>query len=196
MHIRRLACCLLGVWFGVSFFMWFVATHNLKSVDSLLAKPAPTAQEQINKLGRDAARSFVRYHAAELNRFYFQSWERIQIGLGILLLLVLFFGTLGDRGVLLLCLLMIAAVLVERFVLTPEMTQLGRAIDFLGPDEPSAERTSFWMRHWAYSGVEFVKLALGAILTGKLLMRHRRHSSHALQEVDMIDEADNGHVDR
>jgi hypothetical protein len=194
MHFRRLAAFLLGIWLGGSVFMDMVATQNFHSVDRLLAAPSPQVQERIQALGGpDAARAFLRYQVAEQNRSYFETWERIQIGLGVALLFVLLFGSVPDKLLLLLTLLMLAIVLVMRFFLTPEITQLGRAIDFVAPGTPSGDRTRFWTFHGAYSASELVKLGLGIVLV--VLMVRRRKRSHSA-EIDTVDKSDHSHINR
>jgi hypothetical protein len=178
MHFRRFAALLLGVWLGGSVFMDLVATQNFRSVDRLLAAPSPKAAEQIQELGgRDAARAFLRYHVSEQNRWYFETWERVQLGLGLALLLVLLFGTTPDKLMLVLALLMLAIIIVMHFFLTPTITALGRAIDFIPPGTPSLERSRFWTFHGAYSGSELLKLGIGIALAVRLLRRRQRSSS-------------------
>jgi hypothetical protein len=50
---------------------------------------------------------------------------------------------------------MLASVAAQHFFLTPEITELGR-------HEPVTAH--FWMLHGIYSGIEILKLALGAVL--------------------------------
>jgi hypothetical protein len=82
--------------------------------------------------GHDLARAFLRYQASELNRSYFDNWGA-QIVLGAVLFLVLLFGSPPNRLMLLLTMLMLALVLLMHFYLTPEITRLGRVIDFVAP---------------------------------------------------------------
>jgi hypothetical protein len=173
MHFRRFACFLLGAWLACGLFMATVATQNFRSVDRLLAKPAAPAAEQLNKLGPDA-RNLLRYQVSEQNRWYFETWEIVQVVFGILLLLVLLFGSNETNFTLLLSLLMLLIVLVQRFALTPQIVTLGRIIDFVPIDQPSAERSRFWLLHSTYSGVEVLKWALGFLLTARLLFRRRK----------------------
>ena len=174
--------------------MDMVATQNFHSVDRLLAAPSPQAEERIQKMGgREAARVFLRYQVAEQNRWYFETWECVQIGLGLALFFVLLFGSLPDKLFLLLTLLMLAIVLVMRFFLTPEITQLGRVIDFVAPGVSAADRTRFWTFHGAYSASELVKIGLGLVLM-VLLVRRRRRSHPA--EIDVVDKSDHSHVNR
>ena len=64
---------------------------------------------------------------------------------------------------------MYALLLLERFYLTPEIVRLGRLIDFIPHAAKSIERDVFWRFHGAYSGVELAKLALGLLLSGRLV---------------------------
>jgi len=151
-----------------------VATQNFRSVDRLLANPAPPARQQVDKLGRDSARALLRYQVAEQNRFYFETWGVVENALGFLLLLILLFGSTESNLTLLLALLMLLIAVLQRFVLTPEIVILGRVIDFIPHAQPSPERSHFWMLHGVYSGIEVLKWGLGFVLTAKLLFRRKR----------------------
>jgi hypothetical protein len=194
MHFRRFAALLLGAWLGGCLLMDMVATQNFRAVDRLLAAPSLDAAERIRALGgHEGARIFLRYEAAEENRWYFENWERIQIGLGLALFFVLLFGSFPDNLTLALVLVMFAIVMVMRFFITPEITRLGRMIDFVPPGTPSGERTRFWMFHGAYSGSELVKLGLGVWLAARLAWRHRILQT---AQVDTVDKRDHSHIDR
>ena len=173
MHFRRFACFLLGAWLACGLFMAMVATQNFRSVDRLLAKPSAPAAGQLHKLG-PAARSLLRYQVSEQNRWYFETWEMVQVGVGIVLLLVLLFGSNETNFTLLLAALMLLIVLAQRFALTPHIVALGRVIDFVPADQPSPERSRFWLLHSTYSSLELVKWALGLLLTSRLLFRRTR----------------------
>jgi hypothetical protein len=175
MHFRRFAALVLGIWLAGCVFMDMVATQNFRSVDRLLAAPPPPIAERVQAMGgHDLARAFLRYQASELNRSYFDNWERAQIVLGAVLFLVLLFGSPPNRLMLLLTLLMLGLVLVMHFYLTPEITLLGRTIDFVSPGTPSPGRTRFWTFHGAYSACELVKFGMGTVLAVLLVRRRRR----------------------
>ena len=204
MHIVRLVCFVLGSWLTGSVFMAWIATENFRGVDRLLAQPNPVAQLEFKTLesdrnfGAGAARLLLRYQVSEQNRFYFESWEFVQMALGSLLFFFLLFGTREDKYSLAGVLLMVVLVAVQRFLLTPDLTVLGRNLDFVPLADTVEERGRFWMLHNAYSGVELVKWAVGLFLASRLIAghRHRKSRGDIRQQLDMIDKADHRHVDR
>src|SRR5258708_39070318 len=85
MKIQHLTCALLGAWIAGSLFMIMVATQNFRSVDRLLASPG-RAGAHVERMGHDDARTFLRYQVSEQNRWYFETWEKIQLAAGLALL--------------------------------------------------------------------------------------------------------------
>src|SRR5579862_6752593 len=167
MLAQRLATFVIGAWIAGALFMVLVATQNFHAVDRLLAAPAPAAAERIQTVGgRDAARMFLRYHSSELNRFYFATSEQAQIVLGLALLLLVWRNGLADR---LLCLAMLAIVLAGRLWLTPEITLVGRLIDWIPPAASDPRRDYFWKLHGIYSAAEVTKQVLGVALAIRLI---------------------------
>jgi hypothetical protein len=188
MHTRYVACWLLGAWIAGSLFMIMVATQNFRSVDRLLATPG-SAASQVGKMGHAEARTFLRYQVSEQNRWYFETWEKIQLALGVAALAATF-----RQGKLMVSLTasMCALLLLERFYLTPEIIRLGRLIDFVPQAASSVERDVFWRFHGAYSGVELLKLALGFFLSGRFILGR----NPAAGQVDVVDEASHLRVNR
>ena len=169
MLAHRFAIFLLGAWIAASLFMVMVATQNFRAVDRLLAAPAAEAAQRIEALGgRDAARMFLRHQASELNRYYFAMWERAQIALGLALLLMLSRGSMTDR---LVCVGMLAIVLAGRWWLTPEIIQVGRAIDWISQAASDPQRDYFWKLHGIYSTAEVTKQLLGLVLAIRLIRK-------------------------
>ena len=85
MKSRYVACWLVGAWIAGSLFMILVATQNFRSVDRLLAAPA-SARAPFEKMGHQEARTFLRYQVSEQNRWYFETWETVQLALGLALI--------------------------------------------------------------------------------------------------------------
>src|ERR1035437_2855216 len=194
MNSRRLACFLLGIWIGGGLLMAWVAAETLSSVARPLPGPHPGATAQFKALGRADARLLLRYQVSEQNRRYFENWEVAQIIMGGLFFFFVLFATSENKFALSVVLVMIAGVLVERFLLTPGMIALGRTIDFVPPDTPSGERSQFWVLLSWYWGVEVVKWVLGLALAARLISRRSRRSGHARQQIDMVDKANHRHV--
>jgi hypothetical protein len=174
--------------------MAWVAAESLSSVDRLLAQPHPVATAQFKALGRADARLLLRYQVSEQNRWYFENWETAQIIMGVLFFFFVLFATSENKFALSVVLVMIAGVLVQRFLLTPGVISLGRMIDF-APNAPSGERTQFWVLHSWHWGVELVKWGLGLALAARLIARRSRRSGHVRQELNLVDKADHRHVD-
>jgi hypothetical protein len=174
--------------------MLWVAAVSFSSVDRLLAQPHPVATAQFKALGRADARLLLRYQVAEQNRWYFATWETVQIVTGALFFFFLLFLTRENKFALLLVLLMIAAVLVQRFLLTPGMISLGRMIDFAPPNALPGERAQFWVLHSWYWGAELAKWALGLALAARLILRRGGRSGDARQKFDVVDKANYRHV--
>ena len=167
MKIRYFAGWLLGAWIAGSLFMILVATQNFRSVDRLLAAPGGAAAH-VEQMGREEARTFLRYQVSEQNRWYFDTWEKIQLALGVSLLVIAWAGFPERKIIGVVAGVMLAIVLLERFYLTPEIVRLGRLIDFTAQASP--ERGMFWRFHGAYSGAELVKLALGLYLSARFVV--------------------------
>jgi hypothetical protein len=169
MHTRRLASLFIGAWLAASILMDFVVISNFRQVDEFLTAPSPLAVQQIHSMGgKTEARIFLRHEVGELNRYLFEQWEYAQIVLGVALLGVFLFGH-GDtsKAGLVLTICMLVVVLIDRTILTPQITTLGRLLDY--PNTPGADKSLFWTLHGTYSGLELLKLAFGLGVAGILL---------------------------
>ena len=168
MDIRNFACWLLGAWIAGSLFMIMVATQNFRSVDRLLAAPG-SATPMVEQMGHDAARTFLRYQVSEQNRWYFETWEHIQIYLAMLFALVVRPELKKDRILAVSAGVIFVLLALEGLYLTPEIVRLGRLIDFVPQAASSPERNTFWRFHGAYSAVELAKLALGFFMSARFM---------------------------
>jgi len=153
--------------------MDLIAVQNFKSVERFLSDTGIRAAEDVHILGRAETRVLLRHLVAEQNRFYFEQWEWVQLGLGLCILLLLVFGSRPPKVAILLCLAMLAIVLSQRIGLTPQISRLGRVLDFTAPTLESAEKKMFWTLHGIYSGVELLKIALGVTISGLLIIRRQ-----------------------
>jgi len=195
MHPRRFATLLLGAWLGGCAWSGWVATHNLRAADSIVKEAGFQARKTIDEIGDVRARRLLRYHSAELNRHYFFTWELIEFVFAAALGTLLLFTTNGNRLLMALVSAMFLIVVVQHFTLTPQMTELGRGLDFAGPDELIEERRSFRGYHELYGYLALAKLALGLGLVGRLMFASGNGRRRRSRKVDVVDHADHSHVD-
>lgn len=156
--------------------MTWVATQNFGSVDQMLEMPRHSMfTGAVEKLGgHDGARLFMRYQAAEMNRFLFEHWELVQLALGAVLFLLILLGTHEGKAPLAIVLLMIALVGIVHLFVTPPIIGIGRELDFQPPAARPALREQFQTWHVTYSTLEVLKLLLGAGLGYLLVRSHSR----------------------
>jgi len=200
MHTRRLASLLIGAWLAGSAFMIWVATGNFRSVEEVLRARSTKAQREINDIGPARARALLRYHASEQNRHYFYYWEIVQIALGVVLAVVLLFATNGNKLIMALVAFMLAIILIMHFRISPQITELGRAIDFAGSEQMSVERDVFWNYHKAYSAMEVLKIGLGLLLGVRMLYSthqlKRRSGKSTGKNINRVNDSNNTHINR
>lgn len=194
MHHARIAAFLLGACLMGSLFLAFVATGNFETVDRVLKAPPVEAQKMIQTLGSENARHLLRYLAGEENRGFFETWEVVQLVLGLGLAAFLILGlkqrlTAGLAGA------MVVLAGFQHFKITPELVWLGRSIDFIAWTADSEARAEFYKLHAAYGIIEAVKILLMLVIAGFLFTMRRRRSRQRV-EVNPVDYADHRHVDR
>lgn len=175
--------------------MMAVATGSFRAVDRILQAPAPPAAEHIQKLDGDSARMLLRHVAGEQNRRYFDQWESAQLALGVALAVTLLFGVRANRLVMGACGLLLLLVIVQHWLIRPELVLTGKSIEFLSPDEFSLERARFQGYHRLYSALEILKIALAVGLSVRLLIYRSRHR-HVREQIDPVHHPDHRSVNR
>ena len=198
MSSRRLAVFLLGFWLGCTIFMGWVAVHNLGSVDPILKQSDRQLQRELKDIGYDRVKTLLRFEAAELNRHYFYHWEWIQLLMAILATVILLDATSANRLTMVFMAAIILLLLVQHFLVGPEVVELGRGLDFAATDQMADERRAFGTFHAYCSSIEAIKFGLLGIIGVRMLLhgssgKRRRRSGG---KVEVVDDADNGHVDR
>jgi hypothetical protein len=195
MSTRRFITFLLGVWLGGSLFMYLVASHNLESADRVLGSPPAAAAKIIDSVGSDSARLLLRHQASELNRLCFEYWGLAQLIIGGAVFGMLLFATREGKWPVVIAFVMLVVVAAMRFILTPDLVNFGRQLDFVTKEAGAAEYARFWGVHRAYGIAELVKSGLGLALLGLLLFRVQR-KRRSVHQVHAVDDADDRHIDR
>jgi hypothetical protein len=159
----RWATFLMGVWVAGSLFVSLVAAENFYTIDRLLSAPANAAfQSATEQLGRPVARDLLRYLSSELNRLYFQLWNVAQIVIGGAVL-VLIWRVPGTTRIRRTAIAMFAIVVLMLVWLAPQITSVGRSLDFVPRDTPPPQLARFGLLHAAYTMLELAKMLAGIV---------------------------------
>ncbi len=197
MHYRRIVCFLLGVWLGGGILMAWYGARSFGTVEAIMSQSNPAFVAQTKALGSAETRLMLRYAVAEQNRWMFNNWENMQIGLAVLFFGYLLFGTLEGKFSLAVMLAMLALTIIQRLWISPELGMSGRTMGYIPGgnipgDMAAQEHARFWLLHNAYLGVEALKFGLGLVL-GTIVMSRKR-SVDPLNQFNMIDKANHRHV--
>jgi hypothetical protein len=181
MHLRRLASFLLGVWIASSVLVPLIALHNVRSADRALHSPPLEVRALVDSAGYEKVRMTLRYHAWEQNRSMFNQWGAIQLVLGPIMAVLLFFAVRVNRLAIAVCVAMTTLTAFAHLVVGPEATYLGRAIDF-APGW-SGDRVRSYALDALYAGMECLKILLGLGLAGYLFVYKRRRTGATGTEI-------------
>ena len=163
---------LLSIWLAGTLLEWFIATQNFRTVDRVLSQESQQLEKQSQPLSHDQLRLLLRHLASELNRYYFVAWGWAQMVLAVILLAMLVRLRIKDSVSWLLIGGMITLVVGLHFIVTPQLVELGRDIDFI-PQEPTPpEMIRLGKLHAAFTGLDAVKLVAGIALLVRWNKKH------------------------
>ena len=160
---------LLGAWCAATLFMWFVAVHNFRVVDGILASKNPELAQITEALSDEQRRLMARHQASEVNRLFFDGWGKVQLPLAAVVLLLAWRARLGKFVIAATAAMLVIVVVLQLWVV-PETVRLGRIMDFLPRDPAPPESALFWTLHHTYTGLDAVKLLL-ALASGVWVVR-------------------------
>ena len=149
MHTRRLVAFILGVWLGGMLLVAYTINANSSTTQNVLQSGGEAVRRTIELSGRERSILLLRHNTAEMNRSMLQSWEWMQLLLGLAVLATLPFAVRLQWGYVIAAGLMLLLVLAQRTLLTPEMIGMGRLTDMAGgnawtQDELWKERRSLY----------------------------------------------------
>ena len=159
---------ILGAWIAGSILVGWQAGYNFSGYEDLFARNPKLAAHAGFELDDDLAKktSLLWVYSSELNRVLFESWNRVQLVLGSLALLL----SLGARQgwiVFFALLLSLCLVAFSHFFLEWRIVELGRQLDFTPRVPPPSELESFKSLHRLYFTTEmirFIMLVAAALL--------------------------------
>jgi hypothetical protein len=158
------------VWIGCSLLIGFIAIRNLTSPNLVLNSPLPQAAKMIEKIGSDDAKLLLRHLAAEQVRSYVNLWEYAEIGMGVLLLALLYTTSQSRFLPLIFAGGMLVLVLFQHVWVLPELTYLSREADFPPGNATFAVQARVWTLGELYAGAEAMKLLIAGVLTSYLFV--------------------------
>jgi len=166
---RSWAIFCMAVWLTGTVAMAIVATENFYRVDPIIdAQSNPVFASHIEKLGRDAIHDVMYYYSSELNRFYFQFWNVLQLVVG-LLALWLIVKVPGSNRAKWEVVAMLGIVLFLTIAITPRIVAVGRSLDFVARVPPPDGLRTFGLLHAMYTVLDGVLLILGILVTLSLV---------------------------
>lgn len=179
MKLDPLLHLVLGIWLGGSVILGAIVAYNFSGIDDLFDRNLKLQEHAGFQPGDvDAKKSSLLWvHSSELNRVFFEVWNRAQLVLGGLAVLL---AVLGRAGRLSILLLTTAAALVGliHMVLEPQIVELGRQLDFLPRDPPPPMLEEFQRYHGIYFATESLRFGLVCFATLLIVvpaMRGRRY---------------------
>ncbi len=194
MHPRRFSCLLLGLWLAASATMTFLATDSANTADRILREHGPAASLRIKAMGQEEATAMLAYPVRQQGQWWLAEWASIELALGAGFFLFLLFGTGEGKMVLSVVLAIYALALFQRFFLLPQMHYLSNLIDFAPLSAAIPERHQFIAAQIEFDAIEIFKLLLGIGL-GIFWIAPTRRSSHARNQIDIVDKSDYRHID-
>ncbi len=156
-----LTVAILSAWLAMTVCMWFAATGSFGTVRRVLESSNQELAETTRPLTSDQTRMVLRHAASEINRTYFRAYSWAQLALGAARLALLLRQTPRDTSAIIMVGVMVAIVLALTFYVTPEVTAIGRRIDFVPRRPAPPEMARFRMLHGAFAILDGVKLLAG-----------------------------------
>lgn len=166
---------ILGVWLGGSVIMGAVVAYNFSGIDDLFARN-PRLQEHAGFSLDDVnakKTSLLWVHSSELNRVFFEVWNRAQLVLGAMSVVLALWGKARRLPTALL----VGATALVAFIhwaFEPQIVELGRQLDFLPRDPPPTIVAEFQRYHGAYFLAESVRFGLVCGATLMMLIEAMR----------------------
>jgi hypothetical protein len=165
------AIAVLGVWVGITLFMWFAAGRSFATVERVLQSQDPQFTKITKRLKPVETRQLLRNLASEINRTFFSAYGWAQVILGVGLLFLLLRQTPRDTTALAITGTMLGIVLILTLIVTPQIIALGRSIDFVPRNPPPPEMGRFGLLHGAYTGLDGLKLLAGLGMLVRWIVR-------------------------
>lgn len=172
MRTERWLCLVLGAWLGGSLLVGGVVAYQLGGFEDLFARNPKLAERAGFTPHDEPAKktSLLWVHASELNRVVIAKWNRAQLVLGAMAVVLAVVGG-ARRLTTALLVAVLALVAYLHFWAEPEILALGRQLDFVPRLPPPPELGRFQDQHRHYFGLEITRLLLLTLATLMVVWR-------------------------
>lgn len=164
MRLAPLLHFVLGIWLGGSVILGAVVAYNFSGIEDLFARNSRLQAHAAFSLDDTDVKktSLLWVHSSELNRVFFEVWNRIQLVLGALTVVLAIWSSVHRLPIVL---LLVAAALVgfTHWAFEPKLVELGRELDFLPRNPPPPQLEPFQRYHGAYFIAESVRFGLVSV---------------------------------
>ncbi len=164
MFSRRLATLVLGIWIGCCVLVDFLALEGHRIITRLLDNPTPDVKDILTKAENLAIGPLMHHAASERARSLLNAWENAQLVLGLAMLAILILTDQRKILAILMSAAMAFLVLIQHFFVTPDLSILGRSIDFLAESASFSVTVANLTLTQIYGALETLKLVIGGVL--------------------------------
>lgn len=154
---------LSGLWLGMLFASWAVATATFRTAEAVAALPSGSAAgDHVARVPAETRRPLFRHLASEVNRWMFGWFGWAQLALAVI---VAWLAWSFGGAVRWLSVFALLAVAVQGGLLGPAILELGRSIDFVARPLPGDVGRRFGMLHGGYVVLDLAKAVALVALT-------------------------------
>jgi hypothetical protein len=170
--VRRLTAVWMAAWMGMILLVVLLTVVTLNSPAAMISAPPDGYSKAVKLAGEPLMRELLRFQAAQINSEMLAAWGSLQVGLSAVVFgVLLFFSTVGkvQLGV---SLALLADSLLLKYLLIPNLYQLGRHM----AAAEAAQRLASVNERYQMASLSFfvsqsVPLLLGSFLLVLLLRR-------------------------
>lgn len=161
---RAVVLVLGGLWLGVLFASWAIATATFRTAEAVASLPAGSAAgDHVARVPAETRRPLFRFVASEVNRWMFGRFGWAQLAVAVI---VAFLAWSFGGAVRWLAIFALVAVAVQGGLLGPAILELGRSIDFVARPLTADVGRRFGMLHGGYVVLDLLKaVSLVALAT-------------------------------
>ena len=142
----------------------FLALEGHRIVTLVLDSPTADVRDILKKAGDAAVGPLLHHAASEQTRALLSAWEDAQLLIGLIMLVILILTDQRKILAIAMTAAMALLVLIQHFAVTPELSILGRSVDFQSESASFSVRAQAWTLTQIYGVLETIKLVIGGVL--------------------------------